>query len=83
MSDPNTTDTTEAEQPRTFTTFEAVGIAEGFIESDDEATTIAAWQHLIDTGAAWSLQGSFGRFAIDLVLHGLCTLPGAVAEVEV
>ena len=53
--------------------FNAVGIAEGFIECDDEEKIIEAWQYLIDTGLAWSLQGWFGRTAIDLIEQGICT----------
>lgn len=45
-------------------------------EEQDEAT-IAAWQHLIDSGLAWSLQGSFGRAAMHLILEGTCTAPPA------
>ena len=44
--------------------YTATGIAEGFIECEDEDTYIKAWQHLIDTGLCWSLQGFFGRTAI-------------------
>jgi hypothetical protein len=43
--------------------FTATGIAEGFIECDDQEEILEAWQHLIDTGLAWSLQGWFGRTA--------------------
>jgi len=53
--------------------FTAVGIAEGFIDADSEEQVIAAWQHLIDTGLAWSLQGWFGRGARDMIARGLCT----------
>lgn len=43
--------------------YTAAGIAEGFIEADDEDQVIAAWQHLHDTGLAYRLQGWFGRQA--------------------
>ena len=56
-----------------MTKFEAVGIAEG-IESATEDQQIEAWQHLIDTGLAWSLQGWFGRNAEELINQGICTL---------
>lgn len=52
----------------------AVGIAEGWIEADDE-TFIAAWQYLIDSGLAWKLQGWFGRAASDLIGQGICREP--------
>jgi len=53
--------------------FTAIGIAEGFIETSSEEEVIAAWQHLIDTGLAWRLQGWFGRQAQGLIDQGVCT----------
>jgi len=38
--------------------YNAVGIAEGFIECNNEKTIIKAWQYLIDTDLAFKLQGS-------------------------
>lgn len=52
--------------------YTAVGIAEGFEPSESEDQTIEAWQHLIDTGLAWTLQGWFGRAANDLIAEGVC-----------
>ena len=49
----------------------AVGIAEGFEEADSEEQIIEAWQHLVDTGLAWQLQGWFGRAAQDLIERGI------------
>ena len=46
--------------------YDAVMIAEGVIEVDEDKQ-IEAWQHLIDTGLVWSLQGRFGRTAINLI----------------
>ena len=53
--------------------FTAIGLAEGFIEAESEDQVIEAWQHLIDTGLAWSLQGSFGRAARQLIDNGICS----------
>jgi len=53
--------------------YTAVGIAEGFIESESEEEVIEAWQTLINTGLAWSLQGWFGRTARNLIDNGICT----------
>ena len=52
--------------------YNAVGIAEGFIECEDEKKIIEAWQYLIDTGLAFKLQGWFGRTAINLIEQGIC-----------
>lgn len=52
--------------------YTAVGIAEGFIEVEDEEQVVEAWQHLIDTKMAWSLQGWFGRTAAHLIEQGVC-----------
>jgi len=51
--------------------FTAVGIAEGFIDTDDQDQIIQAWQHLVDTGLAWKLQGFFGRTAENLLRQGI------------
>jgi hypothetical protein len=50
--------------------YNAVMIAEGVIEADEDKQ-IEAWQHLVDTGLAWSLQGWFGRTAMDLIKQGV------------
>jgi hypothetical protein len=60
--------------------FNAVGIAEGFIEAESEEQVIAAWQHLIDTGLAWQLQGFFGRQAKALIEAGICHAPGEAVD---
>jgi hypothetical protein len=52
--------------------FEAIDIAEGFVEPESEEQYIAAWQQLIDTGLAWGLQGWFGRTAMRLIEEGVC-----------
>ena len=55
-----------------MTDYEAVGICEGFIECDNRDKHIQAWQHLINTGLAWTLQGWFGRTASQLIDEGIC-----------
>lgn len=44
----------------------AVGIAEGFEPAESEEQIIEAWQHLIDTGLAWSLQGWARRMLLGI-----------------
>ena len=55
-----------------MTDYEATGIAEGFIECSVKERIIEAWQHLIDRGLAWRLQGWFGRTASRLIEAGIC-----------
>lgn len=55
----------------TIDNYTAVGIAEGFIDADSEDQFLEAWQHLVSTGLAWTLQGSFGRTARALIEEGL------------
>jgi len=50
-------------------------MAEGFVECPDEKTYFEAWQHLINTGQCWTLQGWFGRRATELIEEGVCHLP--------
>ncbi len=50
----------------------AVGIAEGFEQAESDEQYIAAWQHLIDTGLAYRMQGWFGRAAATLIEEGYC-----------
>ena len=53
-------------------TIKAIDIAEGIEEPKDENEFIKAWQFLIDSGMAWSLQGRFGRTAKQLIEEGIC-----------
>ena len=55
--------------------YKAIGIAEGFIEAENEQQEIDAWQHLVDTGIVWKLQGWFGRNAVRLIESGIIKPP--------
>ena len=61
-----------------LTVFQATMLAEGLPDlagydakdvTDDLMRT--AWQMLVDTGACWALQGSFGRTALRLIETGM------------
>lgn len=58
-----------------MTSFDAIGIAEGFIQAESEDQVIEAWQYLVNTGLAWQLQGWFGRTAQALIEQGIIDAP--------
>jgi hypothetical protein len=51
--------------------YTAVGLAEGFIESNSEEEVIAAWQYIYDNDLWQGLQGWFGRTVNDLLKQGI------------
>ena len=51
--------------------YTAVGLAEGFIESNSEEEIIAAWQYIYDNDLWQTLQGWFGRTVNDLLKEGI------------
>ena len=54
-----------------LSTYEATGIAEGWIPAESKEQLIQAWQQLHDTGLAYKLQGWFGRTAQNLIAGGI------------
>jgi len=59
--------------------YTATGLAEGFIEAESEEQVLEAWQHLVDTGLAWKLQGFYGRTAASLIEQGYINAPEITA----
>ena len=63
--------------PTPMDTFSAAMIADGCWEltsyEPSDENFIAAYQSLIDSGSAWSLQGRVGRQAMALIEAGECT----------
>ena len=57
--------------PKEMDTMRAVNLIDGF-EEGTEQDLIQAYQHLIDSGIVWSLQGSYGRHALRLINEGFC-----------
>ena len=49
----------------------AVQICEQLVMADDDEQ-IEAWQHLIDTGIVWQLQGWYERTAKRLIEEEIC-----------
>jgi hypothetical protein len=58
-----------------MTVLKAALIADGTEDPVSEEEYLAAWQHLVDTGVAWQLQGFVGRTARDLLEAGLIATP--------
>ena len=56
-----------------WATYSACACIEGFDGEDrDEVDVISAYQHLINTGEVWQLQGFYGRNAARLIELGVC-----------
>ena len=59
-------------KPETYDYVGALMAYESGELSDDDIVVL--FQHLIDTGLAWKLQGHYGRTAMRLVEAGYCHL---------
>lgn len=58
----------------TDTRFDMVGFVMAFEAGElEEDEVVEGFQHLIDTGVVWQLQGFYGRTAAALIEAGLCT----------
>lgn len=55
---------------RKMTSYEAIGIAEGFVQPKDSDEVLAAWQYIYDHELYNGLQGWFGRTLKDLIDAG-------------
>ena len=55
--------------------YKAVMIAEGSEDPTPEMSYVEAWQHLVDTGECWKLQGFFGRAAHRMLADGTLRPP--------
>ncbi len=58
--------------------YKACGIIEGFDPSDDPNDQYRAWAFLIKSGSAWSLQGFYGRGAMDMINAGIISKQGDI-----
>lgn len=56
--------------------FDTVGAIMAYEQGElDDDETVELFQHLVNTGAAWSLQGSYGRQAMRMIEAGLVHIP--------
>ena len=50
--------------------YNATMIAEGAMDETNDMSYIQAWQHLVDTGVVWELQGWFQRAVTRMLSDG-------------
>ena len=62
--------------------YKAVMIAEGAQDPTPDMSYVDAWQHLVDTGEVWKLQGWFGRAAMRMISDGTITPPPITEETD-
>lgn len=66
-----------------MTDMQAIELIEGVVDGT-EVENVAAWQHLVDNGLCWKLQGFYGHTAVRLIEQGII-LPKevkAIADVK-
>lgn len=67
----------KAKNEKFATTFDVMGNLMAYEDGGlSETATIELFQHLVDSGLAWSLQGSYGRTATAMIEAGLVTKEG-------
>jgi len=62
--------------------YNATMIAEGAMAETNDMSYIQAWQHLVDTGVVWKLQGWMGRAAFRMISDGSIEPVSIEEEVE-
>jgi hypothetical protein len=63
-----------SKEPNMQEPYDCIGAIIDFEQGSlDDEQAIALFQHLVDTGLAWTLQGSYGRTAQALLDAGLIT----------
>lgn len=61
-----------SERLRDWSGYDHIGQIIAYEQGDlDDEQAIELFQHLVDTGLAWSMQGSYGRQAARLIEAGL------------
>ena len=60
--------------------YNATMIAEGAMDETSEMSYIQAWQHLLDSGECWKLQGFFARSVTRMISDGTLIPPNPEEE---
>lgn len=71
MEQPQNNDERPVEDTGHITDFHAIMVCEGVTSPDSYEEWVACWQHLLDGGLVWQLQGWFGRTAKHLLKEGI------------
>jgi len=60
--------------------YNATMIAEGAMDETNDMSYIQAWQHLLDSGECWKLQGFFARSVTRMISDGTLIPPDPEEE---